>query len=181
MDMKTHMRILSFCARATACMVLLGGCYSLDVADMRRETASGIAVHGQKGEPQRHVVVANYGWYLFNCIPVVCGNAKPDPFLPWSFFEDQVHETVLQDRLSGYAAALACDVTDLNIFRNEQILLDVYNVPIPIPYLCCYREMLLSAVLAKRPDAAAEAAVAAERRKRELRELLNRLPEEETK
>ena len=108
-----------------------------------------------------------------------CGNARKGAGFPWAFFYNDVDENVLQDRLTDYASAHECDVVDLNMFNSEQVLLDVYSIPVPIPYVCCYREMQISGILVKRPDAADESAARGERMKRDMKDLLNRMPKED--
>ena len=100
---------------------------------------------------------------------------------PRAFFCNEVDETVIQNRITSYAAERGCDVADINIFNNEQVLLDIYSIPVPIPYVCCYREMQISGVLVKRPTAADAAAARAEAMKREMKELLKKVPVEEGK
>ena len=100
-----------------------------------------------------HVLVTNYGWQLFNVIPIVCGNAT-DPRLPgggapWAFFRDDVTMDKVQDRLMRYAAERNKTPTDLAYHNFDTIFISIpfTGVPIPIPYLVCYREIQLSGVL----------------------------------
>ena len=153
---------------ALCATICLTGCFTLDTADIHTT-----------GE--EHICVGNSGWYLFNFIPLACGNASEDPMMPWVFFRNDVDETKLQDRFTGYASAIGCDVDDLVMFNSEQVLLDIYSIPVPIPYICCYREMQISGVLVKRPTAAEAAAARAEAMKREMKELLKKVPVEEGK
>lgn len=68
------------------CVTLcLTGCFSIDSADVP-----------QTGE--EHVHVANYGWYLFNIVPLACGNAAEDPNLPSIFFRNDVTMDKVQQR-----------------------------------------------------------------------------------
>lgn len=162
-------------------LVVCAGCFSIDTADMKDVHGSTMSLHEHGGQPEEHVVASNYGWYLFNRLPIVCGNARRGAFFPWVFFKNDVDETVIQNRLTGRAAELGCDVADINMFNNEQVLLYVYSIPVPIPYICCYREMQISAVFVKRPDAADAAARRKGQMKREMKELLGRLPGEGAK
>lgn len=164
------------CAAASA---LCAGCFTIETADMSCINGSALNLHEHGGKPYEHVLVSNYGWYLFNRIPFVCGNARRGAGFPWAFFYNDVDETVLQNRLTDYAAEHGCDVVDINMFNSEQVLLDIYSIPVPIPYVCCYREMQFSGILVKRPDAADESAARAERMKRDMKDLLNRMPKED--
>ncbi len=165
----------------TAMLFACAGCFSLDIADMKDVHGSTLSLHEHGGQPKEHIVVSNYGWYLFNRFPLVCGNAKKDAFFPWAFFYNDVDETVIQNRLTGYAAEHSCDVVDINMFNNEQVLLNIYNIPVPIPYICCYREMQISAILVKRPDEEDAAAQRQIEMKREMKDLLDRIPGEDSK
>lgn len=166
---------LLICAAA---LVLCAGCFSIERAVLSPEIGTAASV-GKGTTSKEHVLVSNYGWYLFNRVPLVCGNARKGAFFPWVFFRNDVDETKLQDRFTGYASAIGCDLDDLVMFNSEQVLLDIYSIPVPIPYVCCYREMQISGVLVKRPTAADAAAARAEAMKREMKELLKKVPAEE--
>ena len=168
---------LFVCAWALA---LCAGCFTLEKGTLSPEIGTAASM-GKNVKPQEHVLVSNYGWYLFNRLPLVCGNARKGAFFPWAFFCNDVDETMLQDRFTDYAAEHGCDVDDLVMFNSEQVLLDVYSIPVPIPYICCYREMQLSGVLVKRPTAAEAASARSEAMKREMKELLKKVPVEESK
>ena len=130
------------------CAVLgLAGCFSLDTAVLDSRT--------------EHVVVRNYGWYLFNCIPLLCGNAAPDGGLPFVCFRDDVTQEKIQRRFMDYAAPKGVDASELNYFNDESVMLEIpaMSLSIPVPYLICYREVQLSGVLKpKRTSAGKEAA-----------------------
>jgi len=166
------------------CVAMLAactGCFTMEKADMASiNKATGVR-SDRGGEPREHLLVSNYGWYLFNRIPLACGNARKGAGFPWAFFYNDVDESKIQDRFTDYAAENDYDVEDLVMFNSEQVLLDIYSIPIPIPYLCCYREMQLSGVLVKRRTEADEATKRAIEMKREMKALLDRLPKEEAK
>ena len=105
-----------------------------------------------------HVVVSNYGWYLFNCVPLACGNASPKAWFPWAFFSDHVTSRLLHDRMMSYAASKKANVRELAFFRDEQVF---FNIPgtkftIPIPYVLCFREIQFSGVMTPRREEAAQ-------------------------
>ena len=162
----------------SAALAFCAGCFSIERAALSPEIGTAASMD-KDATPQEHVLVSNYGWYLFNRMPLVCGNARKGAFFPWAFFCNDVDETVLQDRFTDYAAEIGCDVDDLVMFNSEQVLLDIYSIPVPIPYICCYREMQISGVLVKRPTAAEAAAARAAAMKREMKELLKKVPVEE--
>lgn len=118
--------------------ICLTGCFSVHSAQ---------APDGQ-GE---HLVVRNYGWYLLNCIPVGCGNAAPDPLLPFVVFRDDVEMDRIQEIFTEYAALKGKTPTELNYDVKDEVMsifpLLGYAVSIPIPYILTYREIQLSGVL----------------------------------
>ena len=99
-----------------------------------------------------HVVVSNYGWYLFNFIPLACGNTTPKSFFPWAFFSDQVSSRLLHDRMMSYASSSKANVKELAFFRDEQVFFNIPGTkfPVPIPYVLCFREIQFSGVLVPR-------------------------------
>lgn len=121
----------------------------------KTEAAGGAQVAKERRQSPghvEHVVVSNYGWYLFNYVPLACGNTTPDAWFPWAFFSDRVSSPLLHDRMMSYAASKKADVKELAFFRDEQVF---FNVPgtkftIPVPYLLCFREIQFSGVLVPR-------------------------------
>ena len=115
----------------------LSGCFTTEV---KRLPSTG----------EEHVLVSNYGWNLFTCIPLLCGNALPEEerLLPWAFFRNDVPLEKVQSALSQYAKKQGKEITNL-VYRNDnKILLNIPGeIPIPIPYILCYREVQLSGVL----------------------------------
>ena len=119
------------------------------------EVASNSALHNSVSsngteKPIEHVLVTNYGWYLFNCAPLVCGNASPGGTFPWSFFSDQVNPEIVHNRLMEHAASRDANVEELVASYDEKVFLQVPEVQVPIPYLLCYREVQASGVLVER-------------------------------
>lgn len=141
--------------KSLAFLALLGlsGCFSFETSPIGGGTADGLRLPASAGAPVEHVVVANTGWFLFNFIPVACGNTADDATLPWKFFRNSVHERVLHDRITKYAAERQCDLEELNVFNDEQVLLSIpgTSFPIPLPYIITFREMQISCVLVKSP------------------------------
>ena len=146
-------------------VLLLAGCYSMDVATndaldgplAKTEDVAAAQASKDGGRSSRHVehvVVSNYGWYLFNYVPLACGNTMPDAVLPWALFSDHVSSRLLHDKLMKYAASRRANVKELAFFRDEQVF---FNVPgtkftFPIPYLLCFREIQFSGILVPRPE-----------------------------
>ena len=135
---------------AAICAILHTGCYSMDVASNEALRKSGMT-DGVKTDPIEHVLVSNYGWYLFNCVPVVCGNATPGESFPWKFFSDHVNPVLLHDRMMQYANTKNADIKNLLLSRDEKVFFDIpgSDIPCPIPFFICYHEVQISAVLVK--------------------------------
>lgn len=164
---------------ALACMCMLAGCYSMDVATNNSLKKS--ALTPDDGRPVEHVVVCNNGWYLFYFIPIVCGNATPGAVFPWKFFTNQVKPELLHDRMMTHAASQNADVKELTFFHNEQVLFSIPDFPVPIPYLLCYREIQFSGLLAHRPKDEPAKAKDPSATVEEMNRLLNRLNAEDVK
>ena len=129
------MRVLSLIISigAAAC---LAGCFTLDSADVH---ATGEA----------HVCVGNRGWYLFNLIPLACGNAADEPVMPWIFFRNDVTMDKIQKRFMDYANFYGKKPTDLTYHTEESVLFEIpgTDFPVPVPYLLTYKEIQLSGTL----------------------------------
>lgn len=100
---------------------ILSGCLSVDhaVSDVTHE---------------EHVVVRDFGWRLFNAIPI---------------FRSEITQDRVQKELLSYAATKGKRAEDL-VYNNYDTVM--FNMPliaftVPVPYIICYREIQLSAVL----------------------------------
>lgn len=146
------MKVLFTALGLTIICIFLVGCFSMTTASS--ETLGKCRVIGAYGRPREHVVVSNYGWYLFNTIPLVCGNASKDAWLPWVFLRDDVTADIVHDHLTSYAAEQHADVAEMNCFFNENMLFEIpgTSIPIPMPYILCYRERLVSGLLMAPPE-----------------------------
>lgn len=121
-----------------ALVFVLSGCYTLDAT-----------TSCENGE--HHIVVSNFGWRLFYGIPLCCGNARnAGPYhAPWVLFRDDVKMDIIQKRFMEYAAQFDGEVGDLTYVNKESVLFNVpfTQIPFPIPYIFCYREIQLSGVV----------------------------------
>ena len=106
-----------------------------------------------------------------------------DRWAPWRFFRNDVDENVLQRRLIDYACARECDVADLHIFNNAEVLMSigVGGVALPLPYLISYSELQYSCLLVRRKRLPADAREASKKDMQslneEMRQLLNLIPD----
>jgi len=120
-------KCLFFCIGATVCLT---GCFSFETARVQPSN-------------EEHVVVNNWGWKLFDWIPLASGNATEGAFMGTAFFRDDVRFDKLQDRLVKYAngRTIECPVylpLDYQVFT-------VYGIP--IPYIFTYKEYTISGTL----------------------------------
>ena len=130
---------------------LCTGCFTMATATT--ESLRNSKDTGMSGRPREHVVVSNYGWYLFNVVPLVCGNAREGASFPWAFFRDEVTADIVHNRLTSYAASKGANLAELNLYVNDNVLFEIpgSSIPIPMPYVLCYRERLVSALLLDPP------------------------------
>ena len=91
--------------RKTSVIVALGlltGCFSVDVAES--------PVLGERSAG--HVYVSNWGWTLFGCVPLVCGNANFDSWCPVTFFKDEIRPDIAYDKLVSLAERKDANLED---------------------------------------------------------------------
>ena len=93
--MKTQLALVALVTGALFC----SGCFTMATASS--ESFSKAHRQGVNGAPREHVVVSNYGWFLFNKIPLVCGNAREGARLPFVCFRDDVASDIVQDKLTS--------------------------------------------------------------------------------
>ena len=164
---------------ASSCLLFSAGCFSLETTPLGDASGHSIQLYGNKEQASEHVVVSNFGWYFFNYWPIVCGNAHVDRRFPWRFFRNDVDENVLQRRLMDYASARDCNVTDLHIFNNAEVLMSigVGGVSLPVPYVISYRELQYSCSLVRRKKAPSDARQAGREDMKSLNEEMRKLLE----
>lgn len=130
-----HFVIRTSLAAALAALLpgLLTGCFTVESGVSRVSGAT-------------HLLVSNYGWYLFDTIPLVCGNAKPDRLTPFVLFRDDVTMDKVQQRFMNSAAAQGTSADDLVYRGFDSVMLSLpgVDIPLPLPYLLTYRELQLS-------------------------------------
>ena len=134
---RSALAVAAFCA--TFCLT---GCFTIDHAQVLRT-----------GE--EHMLVSNYGWYLFHFIPVACGNASESRWFPWVHFRDDVTMDKIQHRFISTANELGRPkVRDLAYTTRESVMLEIpgLNLPLPIPYLLTYREIQLSGIMGEEEE-----------------------------
>ncbi len=117
-------------------ILLFAGCFSIESSVVR-------------STKQEHVLVSNYGWYLFHFIPLACGNASEDPLLPLVMFRNDVTMDKIQKQFFNYAKSQNKEAMDLVYSNRETVLFEFpgSSVSFPVPYILTYREIQLSGVL----------------------------------
>lgn len=123
-------KILSLlCLCGTICLT---GCFSIEVAK-------------EPGNRQQ-IIASNYGWYLFDFIPLCCGDPDEDWIIPCTFFRDRVTMDDIQARLIKKARKSGKTVENLVWNNNDSVLMTIpfLDIPLPIPYIITYHEMQLS-------------------------------------
>jgi hypothetical protein len=125
--------VAALAACATLCLT---GCFSLEHA---RSEDSG----------EEQIIVRNYGWKLFNCIPLVCGSSDLESSFPWVFFRNDVTLDKIQGRLADYAALQGKTAENLAYYNYDTVMLTIPfpQFSLPVPYFLCYNEIQLSARL----------------------------------
>ena len=132
---KPRPRLLMLMA-ALCATICLTGCFTLDTADIHTT-----------GE--EHICVGNSGWYLFNFIPLACGNASENPMMPWVFFRNDVTMDKIQHRFMSYANFYGKKPRDMCYYTQESVMFEIpgTDFPIPLPYILTYKEVQLSGVM----------------------------------
>ena len=142
---------MRFLGAALAALTSSAGCVS--VQRTTRVASAGTGIQGTPGTPVEHVHVSNYGYYLFNCIPIFCGNTAKDFLGETVWFSDEVTLAKTQGVLVETARNRRYRIADIQPHVRSTCFFGA------IPYvgttfgLVWYKEVQVSAVLV-RPDAA---------------------------
>ena len=123
---------------ASIALSLCVGCCSVEIAE------SPILGDASAG----HVTVSNYGWTLFGCVPLVCGNANAESWCPFTFFWNDLKPEQAKARLDAVAAERNAVETDVWYLGTNDVLFDAYYSP--VPWVIVYKEVNLSANLVKK-------------------------------
>ena len=127
--------------RKTSVIVALGlltGCFSVDVAES--------PVLGERSAG--HVYVSNWGWTLFGCVPLVCGNANFDSWCPVTFFKDEIRPDIAYDKLASLAERKDANLEGVHFLGDNCVLFDAWYAP--VPWILVYKETNLSANLVRK-------------------------------
>ncbi len=125
-------------AAASAMSLLLSGCFSVKVASS--------PILGE--DVKSHVTVDNYGWYLFGCVPLACGNEKLDSWCAFSLFRDEVRPEIAYGKLKDVATRENCEIRDFRMINDNDVLFNFFDFN--IPWIIVTKEVRISANLAKK-------------------------------
>ena len=121
---------------AALAALALSGCFTVDVA------TSPILGDGI----EKHVVAENYGWYLFGCLPLACGNKDLDSWCPFSLFCDEVRPELVYEKMTDVARRESCRLRDVTVYDDNNVLFDCY---VTIPWIVVTKDIFVSATLEK--------------------------------
>lgn len=136
--MRRALSIAMFALALGGLVALPSGCFSVDAA---RSPVLGERV-------VEHVTATNYGWMLFGCIPLVCGNADETSWCPLVFFRNDLKTSCAYNRLASRAAVLGCNMENVTAMGDDEVLFDAYYAP--IPWVVVYKEVNVSASLVRK-------------------------------
>lgn len=132
-----------------AAAALLSGCISVERS--QRTVFDRLPVEGTPGTPEQHIHVSNYGYYLFNSIPLFCGNASKAGTGNTVFFRDDVTLAKMQNVLLEEVSRRPYSIVEIQPKTASTCFFSV------VPYvgntlgIFWYKEVQISAVMVKRP------------------------------
>ena len=131
------MKMVGALVLAVAASFVLGGCFSVEVAS---SPCLGEGV-------EKHVLVRNYGWYLFGCVPLACGNARLDSWCPFSVLCDEVQPSIVHEKLKDVVNKHDCKIVDFHIIDDDDVLFEAYYIT--LPWVVVRKDVSISANLVK--------------------------------
>ena len=131
-----------------AVLVVVGeGCYFRYLATS--PALEGCTYEGTGEKVKGQLFVENYGWYLFDCVPLFCGNDDPDGWFPLSFFSDRCTSEVIESRFNEAVAESGGEARGVAFVNYGTVMFDVpgFSFPVIIPYVLCSRTLQISGTL----------------------------------
>lgn len=125
----------------------LAGCYTR--YSVRPSRLTSLAYGDERGRIVEHYQARNYGWYLFGSIPLVCGDRDEDNNGTFVFFSDQVRMELLTEDFNQRVRETNTRPACVTTLDRDMIAFEVpgLSIPLVLPYVLCYREVQLSALL----------------------------------
>ena len=129
--------------------VLLSGCCSIHIASSPDFSNCRLAAEGER-IPTAHMLVQNDGWFLFDRLPLVCGNVDTESWFPWTFFKDEVSMECVQRSIVRRAKIRGERIVQMNAINHNVTLMTFPGTQgLSVPYILCHRETQISAVFVK--------------------------------
>lgn len=137
---------------ASAVALASAGCYS--VRSAVSPTLAGCRLAGDDSEIVAHLCIQNFGLYLFGTLPVFCGDPDGPSWFPISFFHDRVNDDELARCLVREAGKFGSDIeiADVTQSNSDTIAFNPpgFDIPIVVPYIICFRDNQISALVVRR-------------------------------
>lgn len=133
----------------TAAAAFLSGCISVERSN--KTVFDRLPIEGTSGTAEEHIHVSNYGYYLFNNIPLFCGDASKSGTGETIFFRDDVTLAKMQNVLLEEVSRKAYSIVEIQPKTSSTCFFSV------VPYvgntlgILWYKEVQISAVMVKRP------------------------------
>lgn len=134
---------------ATVALAAFSGCYSIHVATS--PDFSNCRIAAEDGRiPTAHMLVQNDGWFLFDRIPIICGNSDVESWCPWTLFKDEVSMEYVQKVIVNRAKERGERILQMNAINNNATLMAIPGTEgLSVPYIICHHGTQLSVVFAK--------------------------------
>ena len=142
-----------FSTVAIAAAVLVGGCTTVEISSPG--TLKGVDVKGAGGRADRAIMLANEGYYLFQCIPLVAGDVTWDEkkggiVNEISFFSDELAGDRMANAMFRYAESQNCDLVDLVINNRCDCKIGLFGFMDWFNTIVGYQGLCYSGVLSPR-------------------------------
>lgn len=139
-------------AVAALASALLSGCYSIHVASSQEFSNCRIAAEENR-VPTAHMLVQNDGWFLFDRLPLVCGNTDTESWFPWTLFKDEVSMDYVQKAIVRRAKMRGERIVQMNAVNHNATLMSLPGTQgLAIPYLICHHNTQISVLFVKETD-----------------------------
>ena len=140
-------------AAMVAAAVLVGGCTTVEIS--QPGSLKGLDVKGAGGKADRAIMLGNEGYFLFHCIPLVCGDvtwdAKKGGIVDEiSFFSDELKGDRMAVAMFHYAESQNCDLVDLVINNKCESKIGLFGLMDWFNTLVAYQGVTYSGVLRPR-------------------------------
>jgi len=134
--------------------MLMSGCYSIQVASSQDFSNCRLAAEEDR-IPAGHMLVQNEGWFLFDKLPIVCGNANTESWFPWTFFSDEVSMDYVQKAIVRRAKVRGERIVQMNAINHNQTLITLPGTQgFSVPYIICHHKTQISVVFLKAAEPA---------------------------